>query len=456
MKQTALFIALLLSHSGLAAPLPNFGETTQRALPGVVSIQTTRKTAPSVGSGVVLRADGTILTSYHVVENAEKLSVTFFGNTQPYPAKVLAFDPPTDIALIQLEKSQPDQPGWPQLFPVTLGDSDKTRAGDPVLAVGNPFGFQHSVTSGIISARGRNGSSLGAVAGAPGENGPEVEDMIQTDAAINPGNSGGPLLNAQGQMIGLNAAIFSQSGGFIGIGFAIPSRIVSQITQELLSQGRIVRGWIGVTAQSLDTDLSKLLHASRLNGALLSDVRVDSPAERAGLKAGDILVDFDGQSIRDSLHLKTLVSRARVNQSVKLQFLRNGKKKSGQIEIAERPHQPSIPSKKPDAPPSSTRELGLALQNLPSDLRDLLELSRNNGVLISQITPGSPAARAGLNTGDVILAMNQQTTTDAEKLEASINLHLKAMNPEKNKPGPLLLLVQRGPGDRIFIALPVS
>jgi serine protease Do len=141
---------------------------------------------------------------------------------------------------------------------------------------------------------------------------------------------------------------------------------------------------------------------------------------------------------------------------VKLQFLRNGKKKSGQIEIAERPHQPSIPSKKPDAPPSSTRELGLALQNLPSDLRDLLELSRNNGVLISQITPGSPAARAGLNTGDVILAMNQQTTTDAEKLEASINLHLKAMNPEKNKPGPLLLLVQRGPGDRIFIALPVS
>jgi serine protease Do len=360
------------------------------------------------------------------------------------------------VALLQLETSA-ESPQLPKLNPLKLGDSDRAKVGDSVIAVGNPFGFRHSVTSGIISARGRNGSTIGAMTGTPGENGPEVEDLIQTDAAINPGNSGGPLLNTQGEMIGLNAAIFSQNGGFIGIGFAIPARVVKEISDELIKSGKIIRGWIGVTAQTLDTELAPLLHAQGPQGALISDIRAGGPAQKSDLRPGDILLQFDGTPIRDSVHLKQVVSKTPAGKKVRLELLRNGKPETRELVVQEKGPLESKPiaeeesSEKALPPSKKTHDLGITLQNVPNDLRSLLELPAKEGVLISQVSPGSRAARAGLNTGDVILSLSLTPADSADALQKAIDSKLAS-----KKPGPLLLLLQRGPGDRIFVALPVS
>ncbi len=468
MKRFTRLLAVFLIPTSLPIPPGSSPvvEIARKALPGVVSIQTARKTAPSVGSGVVFRADGTIVTSHHVIEGAEKVTVSFMGDDTPYPARVVAGDPSTDVALIRLEQPGPGKPPLPPLHPLKLGDSDRARTGDAVVAVGNPFGFKHTVTSGIISSRGRNGAAIGAMTGMPGENGPDVPDLIQSDAAINPGNSGGPLLNARGEMIGLNAAIFSQSGGFIGIGFAIPSRVVREITDELLAHGRIIRGWIGVTAQDLDEPLAALLHSGDRKGALVSDVRKGGPAESSGVRVGDLLLDFDGAHIEDALHLRRLVSQAKVGTHVKLALLRQGKRDELKVGVRERAQEPAIEGQGEAGPAADTlaaktpparsaRDLGLVLQELTPELRKLMEITSGQGVLISQVAPETPAARAGINPGDVILSVGLAVSGSASALEKEIESMLKKSSKQK-RTGPLLLWVQRGPGDRIFVALPVS
>jgi len=447
-----LILASLLPSLTWAGP-PPISEVAQRAIPSVVSISSTRKST-SLGSGVIIDREGLIVTSHHVIEGATRISVNLNSGGPGYPAKVVAGDSRSDIALIRLTKLPPTP-----LPALPWGDSDRVRVGDTVIAVGSPFGFRHTVTSGILSARGRSGATIASITGSPGNHAPDVEDLLQMDAAINPGNSGGPLLNAQGEMVGLNAAIFSQTGGFMGIAFAIPSKTVRQIADELIKNGKLLRAWIGVTAQNLEPELAPLFAGSDGSGALLSDVRPGSPAQKAELQPGDILRAFDGSPIRDAAELKQAVNRSKIGKKVRLDILRSGKIQNTELVIAEQPPagadllpEPPIPTPSPTIQLArSGKELGLSTQNVPADLRELLLLPKKLGVLITQVTPESPAALAGLSTGDVILSVNQRNSESSDGLQASIKDWLT-----QKKPGPLLLLVQRGPGDRIFVALPVE
>ncbi|MEN9722828.1 MAG: hypothetical protein RJB38_814 [Pseudomonadota bacterium] len=438
------------------APRPvDISAIAKRAIPAVVSIQSLRNPGAAeqrslgIGSGVVIRDDGLIVTSNHVIHGATKLTVSLHGHPTPYQAKILATDSRTDIALLKLES--PPTP----LASLKLANSDVVRVGDPAIAVGNPFGFNSSVTAGIISARGRSGSAMTPL----GEPGPDVEDMMQTDAAINPGNSGGPLLNSDGEMIGLNAAIYSQNGAFIGIGFAIPSKVIEEVTTQLLKNGRVIRGWIGVTAQ----DLSPLL-ASKFKtdsqGALISHVRPESPASLAGLLPGDVIHHFDRQVVNDSLQLKALASQSPSGKTVVIDGLRAGKPLRVQLTIREQPQAPhdsndpakalAAIAKTPPRPFKTATDLGLALQNIPNDLRKAMDLGPKNGVLISQVSPGSLAFELGISTGDVLLSIEERPITQAEEANDQIIQWLKSVK----KGDALLVLIQREPGDRLYVAIP--
>src|SRR5690242_19599663 len=305
--------------------LPDFATLAKRVGPSVVNVSTTqmRKAAadaPSpfdgddpmsqfwqrffggrmprgpqrqmgLGSGFIIDHNGTILTNYHVVDGAQKISVTL-SDGKSYDAKVIGKDQKTDIAVIKIDAGH-------ALPAVTMGDSDHLEVGEWVMAIGNPFGLDHTVTSGIVSAKGRQ---IGA--------GP-YDNFIQTDASINPGNSGGPLINLRGEVVGINTAIFSQSGGNIGIGFAIPTNSAKEIIPELKGKGKVTRGWLGVSIQSVTPDIANSLGLEKSRGALVADVLKDGPAERAGLKVGDVIVEFDGTEIKDSSDLPAIVARTR-------------------------------------------------------------------------------------------------------------------------------------------------
>ncbi len=456
LSHASLSSSRALARDGLQPTTPTVSEVARKAMPAVVSIQSTRqqsageKRSLGVGSGVIIREDGLIVTSYHVIEGANKVIVNLEGKKEPLKAKIIAGDARSDIALLQLENG-------PQKFAsLKLGDSDRVQVGDPAIAVGNPFGFDHTVTSGIVSARGRNGSAMGPF----GDPGPDVDDMIQTDAAINPGNSGGPLLNSDGEMVGLNAAIFSQSGAFIGIGFAIPSRVVREITEQLLKHGRVVRGWLGVTAQNLDDNLARKFKTEP-RGALISDIRPKGPAFQAGLKAGDIIRSFDKQPVANSPALKALATRASAGKTVEVEYLRDGKQASAKLLVQEQPRTDEeedgteaagLAAVQESKPPRTAADLGLSLQNVPADLRGMMGLSARQGVLIGQVTPGSAASEAGLTPGDVVLSFESESVASSEEVTVKIARWLKA----RRAPDSILLLVQRGPGDKVFIALPAS
>lgn len=447
------WLASVFPDAAVHAAPATLSELAQKTIPSVVAITSTRKSAHGMGSGVILREDGLILTSHHVVDGAGRIQVSILGQSRVLEASLLAGDSRTDIALIKLRDLPPIR-----LHPLKMGDSDRLKVGDPVYAVGNPFGFRHSVTSGIISARGRNGSTLGAVAGGVNESAPEVDDLLQTDAAINPGNSGGPLINSQGEMIGLNAAIFSQTGGFLGIGFAIPSKELRRISEELLQKGRIIRGWIGVTAQNLDPTLANLLGSTEPSGALVSDIKENGPASKAKVLEGDILLRFDGSPTPDALRLKQVVSRTSVGKKARIEILRDGKHETLDVTVAEQPTAPGDPLPPPAPSPSpeiqiarAPKDLGLTLQSVPRDLKEIMLLPSNRGVLITQVHEGSLAAEAGLTTGDVLLSINRESCSSLEQAHKQIHSALAQKTPR-----PLLLLVQRGPGDRLFVALPAS
>lgn len=271
----------------------------------------------SLGSGVLVSPDGYILTNYHVIAKAARV-VVGLKDGREFEARIVGVDPPTDLALLKVEAK-----GLPCL---PFGNSDETQVGDIVLAIGNPFGIGQTVTMGIVSAKGR--SNMGLV---------EYEDFIQTDAAINPGNSGGALINLQGELIGINSAIVSRTGGYQGIGFAIPSNIARWVMAELIWHGRVIRGWFGVTVQELNPELAAHLGLKEPQGALVVEVYPLSPAQRAGLKRGDVILEYDGRKIREAWELRNLVATTPVGKEVTLVVLREGKRKELRVKIVEPP-----------------------------------------------------------------------------------------------------------------------
>ena len=432
------------------ASLPAFADLAERVSPAVVHIKATTaaKTGSSdprfgesfpfpgfsspfpqqprefrrqgTGSGFIIRKDGLILTNNHVVENAHEITVTL-TDKQQYKAKILGRDPKTDLAVIKIQTpaSLPTAP---------LGDSDELRVGDWVIAIGNPFGLSNTVTSGIVSAKGR---SIGA--------GP-YDDFIQTDASINPGNSGGPLFNMAGEVIGINTAIFSQGGGNIGIGFAIPVNLVKNLVPELETKGTVTRGWLGVSVQPVTPELARSFGLDKQSGALVGDVVAQGPAEKAGIKRGDVIVSYDGKPIEEPATLPALVASTPVGQTVAIQVMRDGRMQTVDVAI-DRLNDRTVALE----PQQEKGQWGLALQNIPPEQRRTMGLKENYGVLVTAVLPGSPAANANINAGDVILQVNNVPVRSVENMKGEI---AKAKGDT-----PLLLLLRRADGSTSFAAL---
>lgn len=365
----------------------------------------------SLGSGFILSSDGFIVTNAHVVALAQQIRVRL-ATREEYDAKIVGVDQKTDIALLKIRPKAP-------LPTAKLGDSDSLEVGDWVVAVGNPFGLASTVTAGIVSAKDR-------VIGA----GP-YDDFIQTDASINPGNSGGPLLNLRGEVVGINSAIFSRSGGSIGIGFAIPINLAKKVIAELREHGRVIRGWLGVSIQDVTSDMVEPLGLDRPRGALVVEVEPESPAQRAGIRAGDVIVEFNGAPIEESRQLSARIAELPVGRSASVVLLRDGKERHVTVTVAESPDEAQLGSR----PRSAARAWGLVLTDLTPQLAARFRIPRNvRGAMIREIIPGSPADRSGLQPGDVIRQVDQTPVTSAAACERAL----------ARAGDSVLLLVQRG------------
>jgi len=345
----------------------------------------------SLGSGVIISKDGYIVTNNHVVENADTINVRL-TNFEEYDAKVIGRDPKSDLALLKIAPKNG--------LPVTaFGDSDKLRVGDWVMAIGNPFGFEQTVTAGIVSGKGR---SLGS--------GP-YENFIQTDASINPGNSGGPLFNLKGEMVGINSAIYSRSGGNIGIGFAIPANMAKNVVNQLKEHGAVVRGWLGVMIQPVTPELAAQFKMERPIGALVGEVSPGSPADKAGIKPGDVIVEFNGKEISQVSTLPNLVADTPVGSKAEVALFRKGALKKLPIVIAKLSEEQLAAGEPAE---SLNKRLGLGVQDLTPELAAALGITDKHGVLITAVEPDSPAAEAGLRKGDLILEFNQRPVRDVK------------------------------------------
>jgi serine protease Do len=345
----------------------------------------------SLGSGVIISKDGYIVTNNHVVENADTINVRL-TNFEEYDAKIIGRDPKSDLALLKIAPKNG--------LPVTaFGDSDKLRVGDWVMAIGNPFGFEQTVTAGIVSGKGR---SLGS--------GP-YENFIQTDASINPGNSGGPLFNLKGEMVGINSAIYSRSGGNIGIGFAIPANMAKNVVSQLKEHGSVVRGWLGVMIQPVTPELAAQFKMERPIGALVGEVSSGSPADKAGIKPGDVIVEFNGKEISQVSMLPNLVADTPVGSKAEVTLFRKGALKKLPIIIAKLNEEQAAASESTE---SLNKRLGLGVQDLTPEIAAALGITDKHGVLITAVEPDSPAAEAGLRKGDLILEFNQRPVRDTK------------------------------------------
>ena len=345
-----------------------------------------------LGSGVIV-GDGLVVTNNHVIDQADEVKVATQDNRQ-FDAQVVGSDPKTDLALLRIKG---DTKG---LVPIALGDSGRLRLGDVVLALGNPFGVGQTVTMGIVSAKNR--SDLGIE---------DYEDFIQTDAAINPGNSGGALVDMEGNLVGINTAIFSRSGGNVGIGFAIPSNMARPIIESLMNHGKVVRGWLGVAIQPLDSDMAKALNLPENSGVLVSDVTKDTPAAKAGVRRGDVIMSVDDHKVRTTGELRNSIATAGVNRTVRLKILREGKEMQLNVALAEMPNKLlEQGADKSGSDSKSAPEIGMQLQPLTPELKKKLEVPAevNQGVVITNLDPSGDAARAGLRPGDVVLEINRQ------------------------------------------------
>ena len=388
----------------------------------------------SGGSGVIIDPTGYIVTNNHVVDRASDIKV-FLHDKREYSAKVIGTDPKTDLAVVKIDGKDLPHLKW--------GDYDRLQVGDIVLAVGSPFGLSQTVTMGIISALGRGNVGIA-----------DYEDFIQTDASINPGNSGGALVNLKGELIGINTAIFSRTGGNEGIGFAVPVSIARMISDSLVKTGKVVRGWLGVGIQEITPDLAKAFKVKEQRGALVSDVNEHGPALKAGLQRGDVIVEFDGKAVQGISELRNRVAATAIGTNVKLKVMRDGQEKALTIHIDERPSDAMLArGSEPGSPPEATEPRKGPL-NVLSDLRikPLDEEGRaqynigpkTGGVLVAHVQAGSPAEQAGLQRGDVIQEINRQPVTSVKDYEAAAGKIKKEENA--------VLLVSRQ-GSSIFIVI---
>ncbi|PID56736.1 serine protease [candidate division KSB3 bacterium] len=374
-----------------------------------------------LGSGFITSDDGYILTNNHVVENADIIKVTL-ADKREFDAKIIGTDPKTDVAVIKIDGDD--------LPTVTLGSSDELEVGDWAIAIGTPFGLSQTVTAGIISAEGRSNIGIN-----------DYEDFIQTDAAINPGNSGGPLVNIYGQVIGINTAIFSRSGGYQGIGFAIPIDMAKSIQHSLIKDGKVVRGWLGVMIQAVTPEIAKGFDLEDTTGTLVGDVLKGSPAEKAGLERGDVIITFDGQAIDGPNSLKNIVARTAVQKKVDVVVIRNGKKKTINVLLGEQPGDSQITA---EAPSETAARFGLSVQELTDNVANKLGYIGEDGVVISNVEPHSPASEAGLRRGDLIKEINKKPLHSIE----DYNDAMKRLGDEKS----FLALIQRG-GNTLFVVV---
>lgn len=356
--------------------------------------QQQRQPQKSLGSGFIMNKDGYILTNNHVIEGADEIQVQL-TDKRKFDAKLVGSDPKTDIAVVKISAS--DLPSVP------LGDSGQIRVGDWVVAVGNPFGLEHTVTAGIVSAKGR-------VIGA----GP-YDDFIQTDASINPGNSGGPLFNLQGEVVGVNTAIVASGQG---IGFAIPINMAKDLVPQLISSGKVTRAWLGVGIQDITPELAKSFGLPDQKGALISNIFPGSPADKAGLKSGDIVLGFNGRLISESHELPTLVAHEPIGKKVTMQVLRDGKQVQIEVTLGEMEKGEKEAERSPAA--TESRELGIAVRNLTPEEVSQLRLSKeHHGVAIVAVEPGSPADGAGVQRGDILLGINNVEINSAVEYDAA-------------------------------------
>jgi serine protease Do len=354
----------------------------------------------SLGSGVIVSPDGYILTNNHVVEGADTLTVVL-ADGKKYPAKLVGTDPQSDVAVIKVEAT--DLPA------ATLGNSDEVKVGQWVIAVGNPFQLMHTVTAGIISAKGR--SEIGLA---------DYEDFIQTDAAINPGNSGGALADLDGNVIGINTAINSPSGGNIGIGFAIPMAMASEVMDALITQGKVIRGYVGLALQDLDDNLAKAMKLKSTQGALVGDVVAGGPADKAGVKRGDVIVQMNGQDVANSLQLRNQVAHAKPGTSATFTLMRDGKQMDVKILLAERPKELRAGVQQAQPQPEEYQKLGLSVQDLTPDLADQLGYQNDEGVVVTDVAEGSPAEQAGLQQNDLIKEVNKVKVRTVQEFKTAV------------------------------------
>jgi len=372
----------------------------------------------SLGSGFIISKDGYILTNNHVVEKATEIRVRLL-NKEQFEAKVIGRDPKTDIALIKIKANH-------SLSAATLGDSDALRVGDWVIAIGNPFGLGHTVTVGIISAKER-------IIGA----GP-YDNFLQTDAAINPGNSGGPLVNLEGKVVGINTAIVAQAQG---IGFAIPINMAKYILSQLKERGKVMRGWLGVMIQEVTPEIAHALGLKEVKGALVADVTPGSPADKADIRRGDVIIEYNGKKIEEMNELPRLVANTPVGKSVPIKIWRNGKIKQLTVKVGELEEKVAKGERR-----YAPQDLGLKVEELTPYLAQRLGVKRIHGVIITYVVPGSPAHEAGLSRGDIILKINRHPIEDLNDYQEVIN---------SAKPGDtLLFLIERREGT-LFVALKV-
>ncbi len=378
-----------------------------------------------LGSGVIVSKDGIILTNNHVVEGADKIKVRLLDGSE-YEATVKGTDKQTDLAVIKIDADD--------LKSVKIGDSDKARVGQWVLAIGSPLspGLDHTVTSGIISAKGRSGVGLN-----------RYEDFIQTDAAINPGNSGGALVNLRGELIGINAAIASKTGGFMGIGFAIPINLASKVMQDLLTKGKVTRGWLGVYIQNVSPDLAKALDLDKPQGVIITSVQKNSPAEKAGLKAEDVILEFNGKKVENTVTLSTWVAGSSPGDKVQLIVLRDGDKETITVELGELDNNVT----RTGTHTGTYEILGITAGDLTDELARKYDLEdAEKGVVITKVEAGSIAAEAGLQPGDMILKFNRKKVENLEQLDKYIR--------DVEEGDHILLFVRRGEAN-IFVALTI-
>ncbi len=375
----------------------------------------------SLGSGVIVEVDGKagyILTNNHVVENMEELKVKL-GDKREYDAEIIGTDPQTDLAVVKIEAEN--------LTTAKMGDSDSMRPGQWAIAVGNPFGFSHTVSVGVISATGRSGVGIA-----------QYENFLQTDAAINPGNSGGPLVNIKGEVVGINTAIFTRTGGYQGIGFAIPVNMAKAVLRDLINTGKVTRGWLGVVIQNLDPSLAKQFDVDITEGVLIGDVQDNSPAQEAGFKRADIVIGYGSKEIGDMNQLRNMVAQTAVGTEVEVKVMRDGKEKVLTVKIGEQPADMFAGGQSPVG-----KDLGLTVQELTEALAGSLGYEGESGVLVSSVEPGSEAAQADIKEGDLIKEVNREKISNVKEFTANL---------ESSKKGnDILFLVRRGMHTRFVI-----